>query len=82
MVSQEISSWRTTAVILLSISLTILLIQRTTWAFLDPVFEICIFHIPAISAVGVYFYMSKNQKTFELQTKTNSTTPTTPEINT
>jgi hypothetical protein len=82
MVSQEISSWRTTAIILLTISITILVIQRTPLAFLDPVFEICIFHIPAISAVGVYFYMSKNQKTFELQTKTNPIPPTTSEINT
>jgi hypothetical protein len=82
MASQEVSSWRTAAIILLTISLTILVIQRTAWAFLDPVFEICIFHIPAILAVVVYFYMSKNQKTFDLQTKSNSTTPTTPQVNT
>jgi hypothetical protein len=82
MVSQELGSWRTTAIILLTISLTILIVQRTNWAFLDPVFEVCIFHIPAILAVGIYFYVSKNRKNFELQTKSNTTAPTTLEINT
>lgn len=82
MVPQELGSWRTTAIILLTTSLTILIIQRTTWAFLDPVFEICIFHIPAILSVGVYFYMNKNRKNFELQTKPNTNAPTTPDVNT
>jgi hypothetical protein len=61
MISQELGSWRTTAIILVTISLTILIIQRTTWAFLDPVFEICIFHIPAVLAVGVYLHVNKKR---------------------
>ncbi len=79
MVSQELSSWKMAAIMLTTISITILIIQRTSWAFLDPIFEICIFHIPAILAIGVYFYQIKNSKAFNLQTNSKSSELANPE---
>lgn len=39
---------------MLTISLVIFLIQRFVFTFLDPIFETCIFHIPAIMASIIY----------------------------
>lgn len=50
----EASTWRVTALIMGVISITIFLIQRSTFMFLDPVFEFAIFHIPAILALNYY----------------------------
>ena len=55
MVDKE--SWRLTTLLLVTLSLIIFLIQRTSWAVFDPVFEVCIFHIPALfsAALNVKF---------------------------
>jgi hypothetical protein len=29
--------------------------------FLDPIFEICIFHVPAILAVSIYLYYRRKE---------------------
>lgn len=50
----EQSTWRITALILGIISITIFLIQRSRFMFLDPVFEFAVFHIPAILALNFY----------------------------
>jgi hypothetical protein len=34
-------------------------VQRSSYMFLDIIFEICIFHVPALIAVGVYLYLRK-----------------------
>ena len=50
----EASTWRVTALLMGVISITIFLIQRSRFMFLDPVFEFAIFHIPAILALNYY----------------------------
>ena len=50
----EKKSWRTTVMVLIAISLVIGLIQRTDYMFLDPKFEVCIFHLPTILSLIIY----------------------------
>ena len=40
--------------VLMAISLVIGLIQRTGYMFLDPKFEVCIFHLPTILSLIIY----------------------------
>jgi uncharacterized membrane protein len=53
----EKESWRLTTLLLVVLSLIVFLIQRTSWAVFDTVFEVCIFHIPAVfsAALNVKF---------------------------
>ena len=55
MVDKE--SWRLTTILLVVLSLIVFLVQRTSWAVFDTVFEVCIFHIPALfsAALNVKF---------------------------
>jgi hypothetical protein len=55
MVDKE--SWRLTTLLLVTLSLIVFLIQRTSWAVFDTVFEVCIFHIPSLfsAALNVKF---------------------------
>jgi len=46
--------WRTTAYLLLAVSLVIGVIQRTQYQFLDELFEVFIFHIPTVLAFVIY----------------------------
>jgi uncharacterized membrane protein len=50
----EKESWRTTIMVLMAISLVIGLIQRTGFMFLDPKFEVCVFHLPTILSLIIY----------------------------
>ena len=50
----EKESWRTTVMVMMAISLVIGLIQRTGYMFLDPKFEVCIFHLPTILSLIIY----------------------------
>ena len=50
----EKESWRTTVMVLMAISLIIGLIQRTSYRFLDPKFEVCVFHVPTILSLIIY----------------------------
>ena len=52
--SIEKESWRKTAIVLMAISLVIGLIQRTGYMFLDPKFELCIFHVPTVLSLIIY----------------------------
>jgi hypothetical protein len=56
-------SWRTTVIVLVSISTILFVIQRSSMQFLDPVFEVCIFYIPTILAVIIYYRLSKKTET-------------------
>jgi hypothetical protein len=38
----------------MAISLVIGIIQRTSYMFLDPKFEVCIFHVPTILSIIIY----------------------------
>jgi len=55
----ELESWKITAIILGFIAIGIFAVQRSRYMFLDPIFELCIFHIPAMMSVGIYFYLRK-----------------------
>jgi len=50
----EKESWRTTVMVLMAISLIIGFIQRTGYMFLDPKFELCVFHVPTILSLIIY----------------------------
>ena len=55
MVDRE--SWRLTTLLLVSLSIVVFLVQRTSWAVFDTIFEVRIFHIPALfsAALNVKF---------------------------
>ena len=53
----EVNSWRKTTYALVAISLLIFLVQRTSWAMFDTIFEVCIFHIPALASSVLYTRM-------------------------
>jgi O-antigen ligase len=55
--SSELASWRIAAYLLIALSSTIFIIQRFIFSFLDPIFELCIFHIPALVASLTYLIM-------------------------
>ncbi len=57
--NQDVETWKIAAIILGIISIAMFLIQRSNYMFLDVFFELCIFHVPAIIAVGVYVYLRK-----------------------
>ena len=50
----EKKSWRMTVMVMMAISLVIGLIQRTGYMFLDPKFEVCVFHVPTILSLIIY----------------------------
>jgi uncharacterized membrane protein len=50
----NMSSWRATTYVMLALSLGVFLIQRTSYAAFDLVFEVCIFHIPALVCAVIY----------------------------
>jgi len=43
-----------TVMVLIAISLVIGIIQRTGFMFLDPKFEVCIFHLPTVVSLIIY----------------------------
>ncbi len=56
----EKESWRTTAIVLTAISLVVGLVQRTGYRFLDPKFEVCVFHIPTVLSIIIYSRLPKS----------------------
>ncbi len=46
-------SWRLTTLLLVSLSIIVFLVQRTSWALFDTVFEVSIFHIPALFSAAL-----------------------------
>ena len=53
----ERDSWRLATLLLVTLSIVVFLVQRTSWALFDTVFEVSIFHIPALfsAALNVKF---------------------------
>ncbi len=53
----ERESWRLATLLLVTLSIVVFLVQRTSWALFDTVFEVSIFHIPALfsAALNVKF---------------------------
>lgn len=58
--SCEKQSWRITSIALTLVSLFIGLLQRTRYMFLDPKFEVCIFHIPTVISLIIYSRLPEN----------------------
>ena len=54
----ERESWRFTTLLLVALSIVVFLVQRTSWTLFDTVFEVCIFHIPALFAAALNFKFS------------------------
>ena len=51
MVDKE--SWRITTLLLEALSIVVFLVQRTSWTMFDTVFEVSIFHIPALFSAAL-----------------------------
>ncbi|MFB0558123.1 MAG: hypothetical protein ACETVY_03290 [Candidatus Bathyarchaeia archaeon] len=47
---------------MLLISLTMFLLQRTSWAMFDAVFEVCIFHIPTLFSSIIYLRIRRDNQ--------------------
>ncbi|UCD44552.1 MAG: hypothetical protein JSV27_10595 [Candidatus Bathyarchaeota archaeon] len=50
----DVELWRRTTYALVVVSSIFFLLQRTSWAMFDPIFELCIFHIPTIFSALFY----------------------------
>jgi len=59
--SLELESWRKTCITLVVVSLILGLIQRTSYRFLDPTFEVSIFHVTTIISLIIYYSLSRRQ---------------------
>jgi len=59
MSSSDLNSWRITAIILLIISTIVFMVGKIKWLIFDPIFEICIFYIPTILAISIYFFKAR-----------------------
>jgi hypothetical protein len=57
--SGEKQAWRTTAIVLTLFSIIIGIIQRSSYMFLDPKFEVCVFHIPTAISLIIYSSLPK-----------------------
>ena len=49
------ATWRRATYIMLALSVMVFLIQRTRWVMFDLVFELCIFHIPAVFCAIIFY---------------------------
>jgi hypothetical protein len=59
--SDELESWKRACLALVIVSLIIFAIQRSSYRFLDPVFETTIFHLPTIVSIMIYFYLARRE---------------------
>ncbi len=60
MLKEDDKQWFLTVLVLSSISITLFVIQRTRYQFLEPIFEFSIFHLSAIISV-IYYLTRKNR---------------------
>jgi len=59
--SGEHESWRKTCIVLILVSIIIGIIQRSRYQFLDPKFEVSVFHLPTIISLVIYYYLTRKQ---------------------
>ncbi len=52
----ELATWRNAAIVVVLLAGFVFLAQHFVRRFFDPVFEICIFYVPAFASVILYFY--------------------------
>ena len=57
----ELKSWKRTCLALVLVSFVIFSIQRSSYKFLDPVFETSIFYLPTLTSLVIYYYLNKKQ---------------------
>lgn len=58
----DLASWKLTAILLGALSIMMFALQRSSYTVFDVGFEVCIFHVPAILAVGVYLYLRRKNE--------------------
>jgi len=58
----ELYAWRLATLVTITLAATIFIVQRLAGPFLDLVFEICIFYIPAFTIVSLFLYFRKKLK--------------------
>jgi hypothetical protein len=58
----ELKAWRLATVFIIISAAAVFLVQRLAGPFLDLIFEICIFYIPAFTIVGLFLYFRKKLK--------------------
>ena len=56
----EYDIWRTATQVLAIVAITVGVIQRTQYMFLDVLFEVCLFHVPAITSLIIYSKQSQS----------------------
>ena len=56
----EYDIWRTATQVLAVVAIAVGIIQRTQYMFLDVLFEVCIFHVPAITSLIIYSKQSQS----------------------
>ncbi len=56
----EYDLWKTTTQVLAVTAVIVGIIQRTQYRFLDVLFEVCVFHVPAITSLIIYSKQSKS----------------------
>ncbi len=59
--NQDLVSWRTTTIVLALLSVGVFVLQRTSWAMFDIVFELCIFHIPSLVCAAIYLRLQSGK---------------------
>ena len=60
MLKEDDKQWFLTVLVLSSISITLFVIQRTRYQFLEPIFEFSIFHLSAI--ISVIYYLTRKDR--------------------
>jgi hypothetical protein len=58
----ELKAWRLSAFIMVALAALVFVVQRFFGPVFDSVFEICIFYIPAFTAVILFLYLRKRLK--------------------
>ena len=60
--SPDAESWRITTYMLLLISTAVFLLQRSSWAMFETVFEVCVFHLTAFVCALIYLKIQGNKE--------------------
>lgn len=56
----EYDIWRTATQVLAIVAISVGIIQRTQYRFLDVLFEVCVFHVSAITSLIIYSKQSQS----------------------
>jgi hypothetical protein len=56
---EELATWRNAAIVVVLLASSVFFAQHFGGRFFDPVFEICIFYVPASASVILYLYQRR-----------------------